>query len=110
MRKVNAVIFRKCLKSLIITSVLTLSFVLFIASRKPIKDCKCDGINLYGRVKVVENHPDFKVKIVEHHADLQVKKVNYHSKNCGEWYFVDSHPDFTVKFVNSHEDFKIRFR
>ena len=93
-----------------ITIILSFSFVLFIATRKPIKDCKCNDIPLYGRVKVVENHPVFMVKIVVHHADLQVKKVNYHSKLCGDWYFVDSHPDFTVKFVDSHEDFKIKFR
>jgi len=93
-----------------ITIILSFSFILFVATGKPIIDCKCNDIPLYGRVKVVENHPDFRVKIVEHHADLQVKKVNYHSKTCGDWYFVENHPDFTVKFVDSHEDFTIKFR
>lgn len=47
-------------------------------SASPIKDCRCKGKPLYGRVKIVEHHADFNVRVVEHHADLHVKLVNSH--------------------------------
>lgn len=82
---------------------------LLLASSAPLTGCRCKGIPLYGRVRVVDHHADFLVRVVEHHADLHVKKVSSHPDRCGLWQFVDSHPDFTVRFVDSHEDFSIRF-
>lgn len=80
----------------------------FVPSSSPIKpDCTCKGIKLWGRVKVVEAHEDFKVRISEH-PDLRVKLTNLPGK-CGEWYFVDVHQDFSIRFVESHEDFEIEF-
>lgn len=78
-------------------------------NNKPIIDCKCTGIPLKGRVKVVNNFADFEVKVVNNFADLNVKKVKSFPQNCGEWQFVESFPDFTIRFVSSHPDFTIRY-
>jgi hypothetical protein len=74
-----------------------------------ITDCKCNGTPLYGKVRVVEHHADFKVRIVEHHADLHVQKVEHHANDCGRWQFVEHHEDFSVQFVNHHQDFSIKY-
>ena len=88
--------------------ILCLSALAFTAA-VPVRDCKCKGIALHGRVRVVESHADFDVHVVESHADLHVKVVTSHPNACGEWQFVDSHADFTVRFVDSHEDFSIKY-
>lgn len=80
-----------------------------VLAATPIRECKCKGIALHGRVQVVTHHPDLKVQVVTHHADLHVRKVTHHPDACGEWQFVDSHPDFTVQFVDSHADFTIQW-
>lgn len=92
------------------------SFIILIAiiltsftSDKPIVDCKCEGIPLHGRVKVLEYNADFEVRVVRVHADLEVKKVTSLPLKCGEWQFVESSPDFTVRFVNANPDFTIRY-
>ena len=79
------------------------------SGREKIKDCKLRGKKLYGRVRVVETHEDFKVRVVETHEDLDVMKVDHFPDNCGKWHFVDSFEDFTVRFVDSFEDFTVRF-
>lgn len=76
---------------------------------KPIVDCKCDGIPLHGKVKVVKYNADFEVKVVHVHADLNVKKVESLPLICGEWQFVEFAPDFTIRYVSSHPDFTIRY-
>jgi hypothetical protein len=81
-------------------------------SDKPIIDkenCTCNGKKLYGRVKVVDNFPDFEVKIVKSFSDLDVKVVDNFPDECGKWQFVESFPDFTVKFVNSFPDFEVKY-
>ena len=76
----------------------------------PIVNCKCKGIPLYGRVKVVKYHADFNVRIVERMADLNVRKVKSLPLSCGEWQFIETgHPDFTIRIVDFHPDFTIRF-
>ncbi len=90
---------------IVLMSLICLSFT----NDKPIVDCKCQGIQLHGRVKIVTSHADFEIKIVNSFADLNVKKVTSLPQNCGEWQFVESSPDFTVKFVSSHPDFTIRY-
>ena len=80
------------------------------AAAKPVRDCRCNGIHLSGRVKEVNSHADFKVQVVNSHADIEVQKVKHHSNRCGDWYFVDTHANFTVQFVNSHADFKVNIR
>jgi hypothetical protein len=60
-------------------SCLILAFLLTsFTGETPIKDCKCNSISLYGKVRIVEHHADFKVRLVEHHADLHVQKVEHH--------------------------------
>jgi hypothetical protein len=87
----------------LVLAILLLSF----NGENNITDCKCKGISLYGRVKVVETHADFNVRIVEQHPDLRVQKVSGFANECGRWQFVETHPDFTVRFVKTHPDFDI---
>ncbi|MCU0754704.1 MAG: hypothetical protein MUE46_06220 [Xanthomonadales bacterium] len=63
---------------------------------------------LYGRVRVVEHHPDYRVRIVEHHPDLRVRWVEHHADGPGRWIKVEHHPDFTIRFVEHHADFTIQ--
>ena len=35
-------------------------------------DCKCRGILLYGKVKVVEHHADIKIKFVDHFPEKKL--------------------------------------
>jgi len=72
-------------------------------------DCSWNGIQLYGKVKVVESFPDIKVEVVQSFPDLKVKKVKSFADKCGEWTFVESFPDFTIKIVNSFPDIKIKY-
>ena len=90
---------------IVIIAVILMSFT----NDKPIIDCKCKGIPLHGRVKVVEYNADFEVKVVNVQADIEVKKVKANPQICGEWQFVESSPDFTIRFVNAHPDFTIRY-
>ena len=88
--------------------IFSILLVFLFTSSSPIQNCKCKNIVLFGRVKVVESHADFRVKIVTSLPDLEVKKVDYNPHKCGQWRFVENHPDFTVKLVDFNEDFKIR--
>lgn len=73
-----------------------------------VTDCKCNGVSLYGKVKIVESFPDFKVKIVESFPDLKVKLVDVFPDSCGKWKIVESFPDFTIQIVESFPDFTIK--
>lgn len=96
---------KRCLFIVIITMIL-MSFT----KDSPIVNCKCKGIPLYGRVKVVKYQADFNVRIVERMADLNVRKVKSLPLSCGEWQFIETgHPDFTIRIVDFHPDFTIRF-
>ena len=95
---------KRCLYILIIAMVL-MSFT----KDSPIVNCKCKGIPLYGKVKVVERFADFDVRIVEFGADLNVRKVTSLPLSCGEWQFVNEFPDFTIRFVDIAPDFTIRY-
>jgi hypothetical protein len=63
---------------------------------KPIVDCKCNGIPLFGKVQVVTALADFQVQKVDALADIKIKKVTTMPKNCGEWQFVDAFPGNTL--------------
>jgi hypothetical protein len=89
--------------------IMILSAAAIFNSRERVKDCRFEGQNLYGRVKVVNSFPDFRVKVVNSFPDLKVMTVESFPDRCGRWKFVDSHEDFTVKFVDSHEDFSIKY-
>jgi len=73
------------------------------------EECECNGIPLKGRVKIVENFPDFEVKIVNNFEDIRVKTVTNFPDDCGEWEFVENFPDFTIKFVDNFPDFTIKY-
>ncbi len=73
------------------------------------KNCTCNGIPLYGKVKIVKIGEDFKVREVIIGEDIKVKKVDISPDECGEWKFVEIDEDFKVRFVEIGEDFKIRF-
>ena len=84
---------------------------LFASSNKPIdkEKCSCEGLPLYGNVKVVDAFPTFKVKVVDAFQDMNIKLVDYYSTRCGEWHFVDAGEDFSIQFVDYFEDFSIRY-
>ncbi|MCK9303507.1 MAG: hypothetical protein PHU62_10070 [Bacteroidales bacterium] len=75
------------------------------------ENCTCNGIPLYGKVRVVESvWADFDVEVTESvWSDLKVKKVTSFPNKCGEWQFVDGFPDFTIRYVKSNPDFTIKF-
>ena len=72
-------------------------------------DCTCKGINLWGKVKVVNSFPDLRVQVVGGIPDLKVKVVGAFPDDCGEWQFVDAFPDFTIQFVEAFPDIKIKY-
>jgi len=76
---------------------------------KPIVDCKCKGIPLHGKVKVVTAFADFQVQKVTAFPDIKVKKVTCFPDHCGEWQFVDAFPDFTIQYVTAFPDFTVQF-
>ena len=84
---------------------------LFASSNKPIdkEKCSCEGIPLYGRVKVVTYAPTFNVRVVEYGENMDIKVVDCCPTQCGEWQFVDYGEDFSICFVDYGEDFSIRF-
>jgi hypothetical protein len=51
----------------------------------------CEGIPLYGKVKVVKQYADFKVQVVENYPDLKVQKVQHYPDKCGKWQFVENY-------------------
>ena len=67
------------------------------------------GKKLCGKVKVVENFPDFKVQVVDHFPDLKVQKVEHFPDDIGKWQFVEDFPDFTIEYVEHFPDFTIQF-
>jgi len=71
--------------------------------------CSYNGIQLYGKVKVVEHFPDITIQVVESFADIDVKVVEEFADECGEWKMVEKFPDFTIKIVEHNADIKVRF-
>jgi len=72
-------------------------------------DCKCKGIPLYGKVRIVDAFEDFKVCVVDAFEDLDVDTNVANPTRCGEWEFVDAFEDFTIRYVDAFEDFSIRY-
>jgi hypothetical protein len=95
------------MKKLLILFIVLLVCGSFKASEGKLEDCKCNGIVLFGKVRVVEYGETFKVRISEF-PDLRVKKTFFPSQ-CGEWEFVEGGEDFTVRYVEIGEDFTIKF-
>ncbi len=72
-------------------------------------NCTYKGLQLYGKVKVVESFPDIKVKVVTSFPDLKVQLVESYADACGKWEFVESFPDLKIQFVESLEDIRVEF-
>lgn len=64
---------------------------------------------VFGKIKIVDNFPDYKVKIVTVAADLHVKEVNSFPDSSGKWKIVDHFPDFKIQIVTHFSDFTIKY-
>ncbi len=69
--------------------------------------CSVGGVELFGRVRIVERGGDVRVKMVERFADLKVDPFAIVPNDCGEWKFVERNEDFTIRFVESNPDIEI---
>lgn len=78
-------------------------------TKSKISDCSFNGIQLYGKVQVVDAFPDIKVQVVTAFPDLRVQVVDAFPDGCGRWQFVDAFPDFKVQFVDAFPDIKIEY-
>lgn len=70
--------------------------------------CFYNNIPLHGKVKFVENFPDFTIKFVTSFPGLKVRFVDHFPDDCGEWQIVESFPDFKVKVVESFPDIEVK--
>lgn len=70
--------------------------------------CSFNGIELKGKVKIVDNFADIKIQYVDHFPDIKVKFVDNFPDDCGEWKLVDNFPDFTVQIVTHFPDLKVK--
>ncbi|MCQ2260347.1 MAG: hypothetical protein MJZ77_03025 [Bacteroidales bacterium] len=64
---------------------------------------------LWGRVRVVTSHPQFRVRVVTSHPDIYILRTSRTPESVGQWQFVDAFEDFTVQFVDAFEDFSIQY-
>ncbi|MGC8825226.1 MAG: hypothetical protein ACP5PZ_11660 [Bacteroidales bacterium] len=93
----------------LISAIFLLVSLAFMQDKPIDKDCKCKGIPLYGRVRVVNAFADFRVRVVKAFPDLRVKVVDALPQTCGQWQIVEHSPDFTIQFVDIDPDFTIQF-
>lgn len=70
--------------------------------------CAFGGIELKGKVEIVDSFPDIKVEIVDSFPDLRVEMVSSFPDDCGQWQIVGSFGDFKVQYVDSFPDIKIQ--
>ena len=77
--------------------------------RETEKSEKPDVTKIYGKIRIVENFPDYKVKVVSNFADLHVKLVSSFPDEPGKWQMVENFPDFKIQFVDNFPDFTIKF-
>jgi len=90
-------------------SIFLISATLFAQHKVDKETCSYNGIQLYGKVKIVEHFPDITIQVVENFADIDVKIVEEFPDECGKWKLVENFPDFKVKIVNKNADIKVRF-
>lgn len=64
------------MKKIIFHILLVLCAGCFVSASK-VPTCKCDGVDLHGKVKVVSYAADFKVKIVDYGEDFTIHFVEY---------------------------------
>lgn len=82
-----------------------LTFILLFSFMNNNQINPCD---LYGKVKFVSSHADYKVRIVNHHGRLRVKYMKNFADDPGEWQPVIFGEKFRVQIVRSGEDFTIQ--
>jgi hypothetical protein len=66
-------------------------------------DCTLKGINLWGKVGMDPNFPDFVINIDDSFPDLNVEITDF-PDSCGQWQMDNDFPDFTVN-IDSNEAF-----
>ncbi len=105
------------MKRWIVLAAFALSFVLTIfispinvvnAENNTSVSCDYNGIQLYGKVQIVSEFPDFTIQQVDSSPDLLVQQVRSLPNTCGKWQIVDSFPDFKVKYVTKNADIKVK--
>ena len=74
---------------------------------QPAEECSIAGIEMFGRVRIVERGGDIRVKMVEHFPELRVDPFSSFPRKCGEWQFVERREDFTIRFVEDNADIEI---
>lgn len=70
-------------------------------AKSKVMDCTFNGINLYGKVQVVDAFPDIKVQVVDAFPDIRVQVVTAFPDQCGKWQFVDAFPDIKIQYVDA---------
>ena len=103
-RNIKAAIF-------ILAAAFCLSSPAATGSPEKVSKCGCSfkGLELKGKIQVVDSFPDIKVQIVTSFPDIKVKKVTSFPSDCGKWQFVDSFPDIKIQYVTSFPDIKVQF-
>ena len=95
-----------------LTYIFSLSFgLLALCSASQAADlsgCSLNGIELKGKVEVVDSFADLKVEVVDSFPDLRVELVTSFPDDCGQWQIVDSFGDFKIQYVDSFPDIKIQ--
>lgn len=71
-------------------------------------DCSWDGIELHGKVQIVDAFPDIKIQIVDAFPDIKVQWVDAFPDDCGKWQQVDAFPDFKIQIVDAFPDLKVQ--
>lgn len=73
-------------------------------------DCRFNGKQLYGRVRIVEANEDIRVRVVNANEELRVflNPITWYDR-CGEWYYVTANENIKIRFVEANEHFRIRF-
>lgn len=98
------------MRKIIILFLVFISLTAYSQSEAPITDdCTCNGVKLWGKVKIVDSFADFDIQVVESFEDIRVEIVRSFPDQCGKWQIVESFPDFKVRFVRSFPDFKIKY-
>jgi len=98
-----------CTAPLMTSTIPTASVAQTTPTSPPVEEPECSigGIELFGRVRIVERGGDVRVKMVEHFADLRVDPFSNFPRKCGEWQFVERREDFTIRFVENNADIEI---
>lgn len=81
----------------------------YVLSNESLNKTKPDVTKIYGKIKIVNNFPDYKVKIVRNFADLHVKLVDNFPDAPGKWKIVENFPDFKTQIVDNFPDFTIKY-